>query len=231
MSTAMSLNPERRNEIVVLIHGLGRSSCSMLRAGFWFQKAGYRVAYISYPSRTISIAAAVKNHVAPSLEKLAHRTAPSKFHFVTHSLGGIIYRAWAAQSEADYPLGRSVLIAPPNNGSEIADRIRHWPIARALMGPVIQELGTDENSTPRSLGPAIGEVGVIMGDQAKLPFFRHWLGPQSDGVVTVAGGKIEGLKDFCVMPAGHALIMWRPRILKAAEHFIREGCFPASCHR
>ena len=45
----MSSNPERRNEIVVLLHGLGRSPRSMLGAGLWFQKAGYRVAYVGYP--------------------------------------------------------------------------------------------------------------------------------------------------------------------------------------
>ena len=224
----MSSNPELRNEIVVLLHGLGRSPRSMSGAGLWFQKAGYRVAYVGYPSRTVSVEAAVKNHVAPSLEKLARLADLTKIHFVTHSLGGIVFRAWAAQARHDFPSGRAVLLAPPNNGSEIADRVRHWPIARTLMGPVIQEIGTGENSTPRRLGPAIGEVGVIMGDQANLPFFRHWLGPQSDGVVTVEGGKIEGLKDFCVMPAGHTWIMWRPWILKATEHFIREGCFPAS---
>lgn len=203
----------------------------MWGAGLWFKKAGYRVAYIGYPSRRISIEAAVKNHVAPRLEKWATSPEVTKIHFITHSLGGIVFRAWADQTRHDFPRGRTVLLAPPNNGSEIADRVRHWPIARTLMGPVIQEIGTDENSTPRNLGGAIGEVGVIMGDQANLPFFRHWLGTKSDGVVTVEGGKIEGLKDFCVMPAGHTWIMWRPWILKAAEHFIREGCFPASSPR
>lgn len=157
----MSSKAECRNEIVVLLHGLGCSPRSMLGAGLWFQKAGYRVAYIGYPSRTSSVEAAVKNHVAPGLKKLASRTDITKIHFVTHSLGGIVFRAWAAQSRDDFPSGRAVLLAPPNNGSEIADRVRHWPIARLIMGPVIQEIGTEENSTPRRLGPAIGEVGVI----------------------------------------------------------------------
>jgi hypothetical protein len=41
-------------EIVVVLHGLARTLRSMLGAGLWFRKAGYRVAYVSYPSRKMA---------------------------------------------------------------------------------------------------------------------------------------------------------------------------------
>jgi triacylglycerol lipase len=215
-----------KNQTVILLHGLARTPRSMLGAGLWFRKAGYRVAYVSYPSRKIGVDEAVREHVAPQLAKIAARPGVEQVHFVTHSLGGIVFRAWAAEHAAGFPLGRAVLLAPPNNGSEIVDKLGEWIVAKKIMGPVLRELGTGVDSTPRRLGAVPAETGVIMGDQANLPFFRQWLGQQSDGVVTVEGGRVQGLKDFCVMPAGHTWIMWRPWILKAAEHFLRHGYFP-----
>jgi pimeloyl-ACP methyl ester carboxylesterase len=191
-------------EIVVMLHGLARTPQSMLGAGLWFRKAGYRVAYVSYPSRKIGV---------------------EKMHFVTHSLGGIVFRAWAAL-HAEKLVGRAVLLAPPNSGSEIADKLGDWIVAKKIMGPVLQELRTDENATPKRLGAVKVETGVITGDEANLPFFRQWLDGASDGVVTVEGGRIGGLKDFLVLPAGHTWIMWRPKVLEAAVRFIREGSFP-----
>jgi triacylglycerol lipase len=213
-------------ETVVLLHGLARTPRSMLGAGLWFQRAGFQVAYVGYPSRKTGIAEAVRSHVAPKLAEIAARRGAGRIHFITHSLGGIVFRAWAAGYAENYPLGRAVLLAPPNQGSEIVDRLGGWFVARQIMGPVLQELGTGENSTPRRLGAVPAETGVIMGDQANLPFFRQWLGPESDGVVTVKGGRVEGIQDFLVVPAGHTWIMWRPGVLAAAEHFIRHGRFP-----
>lgn len=212
-------------EIVVMLHGLARTPRSMLGAGLWFRKAGYRVAYVSYPSRKIGVQEAVRDFVAPALEKIAARPGVEKLHFVTHSLGGIVFRAWAALHAEKLPVGRAVLLAPPNNGSEIADKLGDWIVAKKIMGPVLQELRTDENATPKRLGAVKVETGVIMGDEANLPFFRQWLDGASDGVVTVEGGRIGGLKDFLVLPAGHTWIMWRPKVLEAAVRFIREGSF------
>jgi triacylglycerol lipase len=213
------------NDTVVLLHGLARTPRSMLGAGLWFQRAGFEVAYVGYPSRKMGIEQAVHEHVAPQLQKIATRPGMGRVHFITHSLGGIVFRAWAAVYAESFPLGRAVLLAPPNQGSEIVDKLGGWNVAQKIMGPVLQELGTGENSTPRRLGAVPAETAVIMGDQANLPFFRQWLGPDSDGVVPVEGGRAEGLADFLVLPAGHTWIMWRPAVLTAAEHFIRHGHF------
>jgi pimeloyl-ACP methyl ester carboxylesterase len=212
-------------ETVVMLHGLARTPRSMLGAGLWFRKAGYRVAYVAYPSRKMGVEDAVRDFVAPALEKIAARPGVEKLHFVTHSLGGIVFRAWAAQHAEKLPVGRAVLLAPPNNGSEIADKLGDWIVAKKIMGPVLQELRTNENATPKRLGAVKVETGVIMGDEANLPFFRQWLDGAFDGVVTVEGGRIGGLKDFLVLPAGHTWIMWRPKVLEAAVRFIREGSF------
>ena len=217
---------QNASEIVVMLHGLGRTPLSMLGASLWFKKAGYEVASIAYPSRRVGVEVAVRDFVAPEIENLLASRPVKKLHFVTHSLGDIVFRWWAALHAEKLPMGRAVLLAPPNNGSEIADQLLNCVVAKKILGPVLQDLRTDEDATPKRLGPVKVETGVIMGDEANLPFFRQWLDSASDGVVTVEGGRIGGLVDFLVLPAGHTWIMWRPKVLHAAAHFIREGCFP-----
>jgi len=216
------MNPR---DSVVLLHGLGRSPRSLLAVEWRLRRAGFQVVNLGYPSRRLTVAQAVHRHLQPALDRLP-RPAGGRVHFVTHSLGGILFRAWAAQRSPDFPLGRAVLLAPPNRGSEILDRLGRQPWVRRLLGPVVEELTTAPESLPARLGPVPPETGVIMGRQALIPLFRPWLGAESDGIVTVAGGRVEGLADFQVMRGDHTFLMWRPQVLRAVEHFLREGRFP-----
>lgn len=211
-------------DTVVLIHGLGRTRRSMWMVALWLRFCGYRVTSIGYPSRCVSIAEAVERHLMPALAKLELEDG-SRVHFVTHSLGGIVFRAWAARRDAAFPLGRAVMLAPPNQGSEIIDELRQWRWVRWLLGPVSAELGTDAASTPNSLGPLPPETGVIMGGKDTLPFFRHLLGPESDGVVTRASSHGEGESDFLLLPANHATIILQPAVFRAVNRFLRTGGF------
>jgi hypothetical protein len=214
-------------DAVILIHGLGRSVRSLWPFGFYLRRKGWRrVHYVGYPSHHVTIAQAATEYLAPVLNAL-HLPEGGRVHFLTHSLGGIIFRAWARTRPADFPLGRSVLLVPPNQGSEIIDALQplRWP--RWLLGPVVKELGTGPGSTPRTLGPVPPGTGILMGDRALFPLFRHLLGPQSDGLVTVQGGRVEGQADFQVLPVDHMTVLITPRAWRAAHTFLTTGRFLA----
>lgn len=215
-------SPQR--DIVVLLHGLGRTPRSMMALRFWLGRSGYQVVNVSYPSRRVGIREAVEGWLKPALEKL--RPEPgTQVHFVTHSLGGIVFRVWAEQRDPHFPLGRTVMLGVPNQGSEIVAALGHRSWVGRLLGPVVRELGQDENSVPRRLGAVPPGTGVIMGNQALIPFFRKLLGAESDGVVTVQGGRVQGQADFMVAAADHTSIMWRPSVLKAVKRFLEQGFF------
>lgn len=211
-------------DTVVLIHGLGRTRRSMWMVGLWLKFCGYRVTSIGYPSHRVSIAEAVERHIGPKLAELEFAEG-SRVHFVTHSLGGIVFRAWAAQRDVAFPLGRAVLLAPPNRGSEIIDELSQWRWVRWLLGPVSAELGTNADSTPNSLGPLPPETGIIMGSKDTLPVFRHLLGDESDGVVTIASAHAEGETDFTLLPTNHATIILQPAVFRAVNRFLKTGSF------
>ncbi|HEY1051791.1 MAG TPA: alpha/beta fold hydrolase [Prosthecobacter sp.] len=213
-------------DTVVLIHGLLRTPRSMWVVAAWLKRKGYRVLLVGYPSRKVPISEAVVEHIQPRLAKLAETLEPgTQVHFVTHSLGGIVFRAWAAQRDPAFPLGRAVLLAPPNRGSEIIDDVRQLPWARWLVGPVSAELGTDSDSTPNSLGPLPPNTGVIMGNRGRISLFKHLIGNQTDGIVTIDSARGEGAAGFTLLPTDHTFIVLQPAVLRAVHRFLRNGTF------
>lgn len=206
------------NETIVLLHGLGRTHASMVPLAIAARLRGYRVINWRYRSNTRTIAEnaeAFARNVAPRL------TSRGRVHFVTHSLGGIIVRRFLA-SHALPNLGRVVMLAPPNGGSEVADVLQEW------LTPVkpLRELGTGAGSGPRALPRATYPVGVIAGSRSHIPLFSRWMDDvPNDGVVSVETTKLAGMADFVVLPRTHTFLPWAPDAIRQVFGFIAAGRF------
>jgi pimeloyl-ACP methyl ester carboxylesterase len=226
MGINMSINrePPSESETVLLLHGLARSSFSMSILERRLKRAGFRVRSKGYGSTRANIS----QHVAWLDEVLTQEdmSKAKALHFVTHSLGGIILRKYL-QDRNLANLGRVVMLAPPNQGSEIVDHLREWPLFRYVMGPSGQELGTDPQSIPNSLGKVDFELGVITGNASKSILGAMFLPSPHDGTVAVEAAKVDGMKDFLVVPHSHAFIMNSPNVANQVAIFLRTGKFSA----
>lgn len=211
-----------RGDYVVLIHGLGRTALSMKRIEWTLAKEGYRVVNKSYPSTGI----AVEEAAARLAELLAERTPDQtvRIHFVTHSLGGIVLRQYLMDHRLDN-LGRVVMLAPPNQGSELADKLEGNFWFKRFTGPAGQQLGTGASSIPKRLGPASFELGVIAGDRSLNPRFSGWIPGPDDGKVSVRSTNLDGMKDFLVVHHTHTWMIWRPTVIGAVGRFLKTGHF------
>jgi triacylglycerol lipase len=213
-------------ETVVVLHGLARTSASMSRMVRALEKAGYNVCNISYPSREHSIEVLTAQFVAPAVRAcLSNKT--DQAHFVTHSMGGVIVRQ-LAKSATDLRIGRVVMLSPPNHGSEVVDRLGQLSLFRAINGPAGLELATREDSVPRTLGSASFDVGIITGSRTVNPFLSLLIPGEDDGKVSIESAKLEGMTDFCVMPATHPFIMKNKSVIEQTLAFLAKGRF--SCH-
>jgi triacylglycerol lipase len=206
------------SETVVLIHGLGRTAASMVPLAVAARCRGYHVVNWRYRSNVRTIgenAAAFARDVAPRLR------SATAVHFVTHSLGGIIVRQFLA-THALPNLGRVVMLAPPNGGSEVADVLQE--MLRAVKP--LRELGTGSTSVPRSLPAARFPLGVIAGSRSHIPLFSRWMDRvPNDGVVTVERTRLAGMQDFLVLHRTHTFLPWSLDAITQAYHFLETGRF------
>lgn len=219
---------QRANQdCVVLIHGLARTHRSMNTLKNKLEQNGYTVINHNYPSREESIttlAATIEEPIAACKQALP---AVEQIHFVTHSLGGILLRSYLNQHTLS-ELGRVVMMGPPNQGSEVVDKLKGIVGFEILNGPAGQELGTDELSTPKQLGQVKFELGVIAGDKTVNPILSQLLPKPNDGKVSVESTKVEGMKDHIVLPVTHTFMMKNKEVIHQINTFLRTGAFDRS---
>lgn len=210
-------------DCVILLHGLARSEASMARMEGALRSEGYRVVNVGYPSREERVEELALRYVARGLEDCRAR-APEKVHFVTHSMGGILVRYYLVHRHVP-ELGRVVMLSPPNGGSEVVDSLRNIPGFAALNGPAGQQLGTDDDSVPKRLGPARYPVGIITGNSSINPILSLLIPGEDDGKVSIENARLQGMTDFLVVPHSHPLIMNSDRVIRQTSHFLRRGSF------
>jgi triacylglycerol lipase len=210
-------------EEVILLHGLCRTSRSMVKMERALTDAGYKVRNVDYPSRTAPIQKLADDAIGKVVSD-CQRDGATKINFVTHSLGGILVRSYLARHTIPN-LGRAVMLAPPNQGSEVVDKLGWLFLFKWLNGPAGNELGTDKNSTPNKLGPANFPVGIIAGDRS-INWINSLLIPgRDDGKVSVERTKLAGMTDHIVIHATHPFIMKNREVIRQTIQFLRAGNF------
>jgi pimeloyl-ACP methyl ester carboxylesterase len=214
---------DKDSEAIILLHGLSRTSRSMNKAAKLLAAYGYKIVNVDYPSRSADISALAQKYIAQAL-KQCESEGIKKIHFLTHSMGGILLRAYLANQNID-KLGRAVMLAPPNQGTEVMDKLGGWRLFYYLSGPAVLQLGTDNNSVPNRLGPVNFKLGVIAGDKTVNPLFSRLIPDVNDGIVSISRAQVEGMKDFIVMPYSHSFIMRHEAVIEQALYFIQQGYF------
>ena len=208
---------------VVLLHGLVRNPGSMQKLAKTLAAAGHRTCNVAYPSRRYTIEELTLTHVRPAITA-CFGTDPGPLDFVTHSLGGIIVRQLAATGDS-ITIGRVVMLSPPNQGSQIVDKLGHWGLFKLINGPAGNQLGTDPAQLPHTLGPAGFELGVITGNRSINWILSLLIPGDDDGKVSIENAKLEGMRDFLVVPSTHTFIMKSRAVQAQVLHFLAHGCF------
>jgi len=193
------------SDVVVCLHQEGYTTVS--------------VPYGSFRYNLEDIATQVNNAVEGWIQ------AGRKVHFVTHSLGGVVLRQLLETSLSGHEqlnIGRVVMLAPPNHGSEIVDWLGKGPL-KYLLGPAGTFLRSEHMAEYSPNFPEEIESAVIMGDRSTLPLFRKLLEAENDGIVSVNKGKLEGAKEFKIVHADHTFISSEPEVLTMIQHFLKTG--------
>lgn len=205
-----------KGHAVILLHGIFRSSYSLKWLGEQLAEDGLVPIPMDYPSTQVSIpdAAEYLHQVISRLDGI------DEIDFVTHSMGGLVVRAYLAQ-HADERIRRMVMIATPNRGAEMADLLKRNVFYRGLFGPAGKQLAK-EGLIPTLPTPEF-EFAVIAGARGTPTGWNRLIPGDDDGTVTVESTRLSGAADFATVPTIHTFLIGEPDVADMTRRFLREG--------
>jgi hypothetical protein len=184
---------------------------------------GYGTCNIAYPSRDHAIEKLVQHHVLPKIHECISEKA-AKLSFVTHSMGGIIVRS-LLQKEKFENLNAVIMLSPPNQGSEVVDKLGDNWLFDWINGPAGNQLGTDDTSVPNRMGPATFKLGIITGNSTINPINSLLIPGPDDGKVSTERAKLSGMSDFIIVPVSHPFIMKNRDVIQQTLFFLENHRF------
>lgn len=214
------------NECVVILHGMGRTKNSMNSVETALKSHGFMTVNSDYTTRGKDFEEILNGDVERAVRECMSKK-PSKVHFVTHSLGGILVRQYLQDSTVTSMGGRVVMLAPPNGGSKLSDiATKYVPLYDWFLGPVGAMLGKNGDSLPLNIKPLEGiEVGIIAGNGTLNPLYSLLVSGDDDGKVSIESAKLEEMKDFIVVRSSHSFIMRRKAVKNQIAYFLKNGYF------
>lgn len=209
-----------KRRVVVLVHGMFRTSASLGRMARTLRAHGYEVLAFDYASN----AATIQSHAAAlhaAVEAVFAERAVDELCFVAHSMGGLVTQQYLRGAAARAPL-RCVYLAVPHRGAVLADLRKHWFLFRWTMG----ETGAMQLSPGDALHdqpiPMASVAGTVVGDVGEG---NPSIPGHDDGTVGVHEATFAGASDSVVVAAGHTGICTNDEALRAVLHFLRHGGF------
>ncbi len=211
-------------DYLVILHGWTIGIDNMGDAREFFNRAGYHVIGLNYPTRKERPEELLDAYIRPAIARYCTDSG-KRIHFLTHSLGGLLLRQYL---EGDRPenLGRVVMLAPPNHGIELVDRLADNRAFARFFGPTALQLRTDESGWPHRLGKADYPLGIIMGTtRHEIPYTSKVLPGGDDGVVSLESGRVDGMRQLITVTGFHTALPVLDTALVQAGHFIASGEF------
>lgn len=209
-----------KGDTVIGIHGFLTNWRSLKPIEHVFGPCNLDVCLWDYPSGRRYIEEHAVN-LLPILQFYACKNPGRPIHFVAHSTGALILRS--ALNHPGCPneakIGRAVLLAPPNQGSDLGRRFRNFfPISFAMGDKSGWQLLNYTACQMRGIGefPSTMEVLVIAGTKGNKVFFNE----PNDGYISVKETYLNTPFYFKSFPYSHGGMISAPPVLCCMRQFI-----------
>ncbi len=212
--------PEQAGRVVILLHGIGRSSHSLSPVQKYLEERGLTCCPFDYPSTRVSLADCA-GYLRAVIESMPSVT---RISFVCHSMGGLVVRRLLSDF-SDKRMEHLVMLGTPNKGAEMAAMLKNLSLFRLIYGPAGMQLAGGPGSVVEQLPIPDFPFGVIAGGRGDDAGFNRLLEGDDDGTVTVASTQLPGAADFLLIPRLHSFLMSSPEALAAIDSFLSVARF------
>jgi triacylglycerol lipase len=208
---------------VYFIHGYAGPGFEMKKLFIAAEKEGFDSTLFSYRSMTKDI-----ETVAHQLIQKIQSDCAESISFVTHSMGALVVRSM--YNEVDnlqrFPLiRRIVMIAPPNNGTAVADFYYKIPVLRFLLGPNLKNLTTNSITGSGRYPLPNCEIGLITGSFKWSKYLNIFLKDDNDGLIIPEKASLGIEKDVMNVKSWHFGILYNKKVIKNVISFLKFGQF------
>jgi hypothetical protein len=223
--------PAMQGEVVLALHGLGRSSASLkTMCNHLRQQGQYTVMAVAYPStrRNIDAHARSLGRIIDGFEGV------TRVSFVAHSMGNIVIRRYLAQRKEDVAIepnkrrpemGRFVMLAPPNHGSTVATALKGNRLFETIGGEGAKQLGAGWEKLEKKLATPDFQFGIIAGGKKDGGGINPMLPGGNDGTISRETTRLVGAHDFVGVGSMHSFIMNDAKTLEYTLRFLKNGYF------
>jgi len=220
-TTSLYFAPAQKIQSVMLIHGILGSPWNMKYYADLFSDEGVTVNNWGYASRDKRILEHAKDLVI-ELQRMAKTKPGHPINFVAHSMGGLVLRGAINHPKCPFEakIGRTVLLAPPNQGASWGKFLHSFPFLRVFTREKADtELMTAENFEYLGQFPPTMDVLVIAGDWNFNPVIKG----ENDGTVAVKETFLSTPHLHSIVNTGHKTILINQEALQLTENFIKNG--------
>lgn len=219
------------NHLVVLLHGLMRSSSSMsgLHTHLSRNRDDRTIASIDYASTRGSIG----GHAAALRDVISGIPDNVRLSFVGHSMGNIVIRHalgdWqrAGDVKTLERVNCVVMLGPPNQGASIARQLSKTGVFGWVTGEGGMELGPKWQQFESQLAIPSCPFGIVAGRLPESNIQNPLVDGASDFVVSVEETRLIGAADLLEVPRLHSFLMDDPVVQQAVDNFLDHYTFAA----
>jgi len=208
---------------VYLIHGYGGIGIELEKIQNAIENEGYISEIFTYHS-LVNDVDSVGNRLFEKIQQENYDTVS----FVTHSMGALVVRSVYEHLDSStvFPfIHRIVMIAPPNNGSPVADFFVQFEFMKHIVGPNVNNLTTNPLTGASKYPIPTCELGLIAGSYGRKRGFNIFVKGDNDGVLRPEQTKLGIEKDVAFVKSWHVGLLFNKKVIKYVTAFLKNGKF------
>ena len=213
----------KQDTVLFCLHGFLRTGPSMWWIAHQLKTLKYTQTYT--PTFGLHLHSLQDNATSlhTQMQNALTESGATNIDVVTYSMGGLLLRALLTLYP-ETPVQRVVMIAPPNQGAEMAELVRRWIPVHELgwdpLAPLLPNAPTQLDEPAAHI-----PVGIIAGIKYNGTGYNPLLSEDNDGKVCLTETKLKRDHQWITVKGRHPSLILHPTPIHQTKHFLQHQRF------